>query len=203
MNPHRNPDSSGPPLSLELRALADGIDGAATDLPSGAKGDRVIELGLVIDRLRLEQARAIGAFDADGLWASDGARSVSGWVAGRVAMTSGRAAHLAGRARELRAAPAVEEAWAAGRLCEETAFAMLAARKVHPVLFDDQVESLLGWVDGLRVDHALVAIRHWIAITKDTLAAEKARATPMMRKCPMRQPRTPRRCTSHSVAAGS
>lgn len=174
MTTRPDPHGISHPLSQHLRALADGIDEAAADLPSGAKGDRVIEVAQVIDRLRLEQARAIGAFDADGLWASDGARSVSGWTAARVPVTSGRAAHLASKARELRSATAVEMAWEAGRLSEETAFALLAGRKVHTALFDEQIESVLGWIDGLRVDHALVAIRHWISIAKDTLAAEQA-----------------------------
>ena len=174
MTPPRSPDDHSSALSSRLQALSDGIACPAADLPSGAKGDRVIELAQIIDLLRLEQARVIAAFDADGLWASDGARSVPGWITSRVAMTSGRASHLSGKSRELRAAPMVEDAWAAGRLCEETAFALLAARKVHPVLFDDQAESLLGWIDGLRVDHALTAIRYWISLAKDTLAAEKA-----------------------------
>ena len=174
MTPPRDLDDGGQPLSARLRALAEDIDEPAADLPSGAKGERVLAISRTIDLLRLEQARAIGAFDADGLWASDGARSVSGWVAARVPVSRGRAAHVAGKGRELRLSSAIEDAWAAGRLCEETAFALLAARKVHPVLFDEQVDGLLGWLDGLRVDHALVAIRHWIAIAKETLAAERA-----------------------------
>src|SRR5690349_13818878 len=116
MSPPRNADDGGLPLSARLRAIADGIDQAAADLPSGAKGDRVRELSSTIDLLRLEQARAVGAFDSDGVWASDGARSASAWIAAREPISKGRASYLASKARQLRSAPAIEQAWADGRL---------------------------------------------------------------------------------------
>jgi hypothetical protein len=149
------------------------IDSSAVDLSGGAKADRVLALGELIDQLRLEQVRSLGAFDVDGTWAADGARTAAGWVGARASLSRGRAAHLIGRASDLRSAESVELAWRSGRIGEEVAFALLRARTVHPALFDEQVPDLLGWLDGLRVDHALVAVRHWMQIAENTRAAER------------------------------
>jgi hypothetical protein len=161
-------------LSAQLSDAAGWIDASAVELSGGAKADRVLALGELIDQLRLEQVRSLGAFAVDGTWAADGARTAAGWVGARASVSRGRAAHLIGRASDLRSAESVEVAWRTGRVGEEIAFALLRARGVHPPLFDEQIADLLGWLDGLRVDHALVAIRHWMQIAENTEEAERA-----------------------------
>lgn len=168
------PTSEPTPLSVLLAEVATWIDGPATEVSGGAKADRVLALDAVVDQLRLAQVQTLGAFDADVAWAPDGARSAAGWVSARGTVSRGRAGYLVARARDLRDAGPVEAAWRAGRIGEEVAFALLRARTVHERVFDEQIEELLAWLDGLRVDHALTAIRHWMQIAENTKQAEAA-----------------------------
>jgi len=174
VTPPLAPDPEPVPLPELLADAASWIGRPATEVSGGAKAERVLALDALIDRLRLEQVRTLGAFDADGTWASDGARTAASWLGARAAMSRGRAGHLVARGRELRSASAVKAAWEAGRIGEEVAFALLRARRVHERLFDEQVGDLLGWLDGLRVDHALTAIRHWTHLAANTAEAERA-----------------------------
>lgn len=166
------PPAEPAPLSALLVEAAGWIDASATEVSGGAKAERVLALDALIDQLRLEQVRSLGAFDADGTWASDGARTAAGWMAARGCTSRGRVACLIARARDLQDADAVEQAWRSGRIGEEVAFALLRARSAHTELFDEYVDDLLGWLDGLRVDHALAAVRHWRNIAENTSAAE-------------------------------
>lgn len=162
------------PLGVLLAEVAAWVDSPATEVSGGAKAERVLALDAAIDQLRLAQVQTLGAFDADVAWASDGARSASAWVATRGRVSRGRAGYLFARSRELREAEPVEAAWRSERIGEEVAFALLRARNVHRRVFDEQVNELLAWLEGLRVDHALTAIRHWMSIAENTSRAEAA-----------------------------
>jgi hypothetical protein len=63
-----------------------------------------------------EVLRLVAELDESGTWKTDGATSVSGWLAARYALTSGTGREWLRVARALRRLPRIAEAFAAGRL---------------------------------------------------------------------------------------
>src|SRR3954466_11372391 len=83
------------------------------------------------DELDARIAEAAGAFDADCLWALDGAFSIAGWLKAHGAMSGGRAAGLSTVAQRLHGLPVPLSAWRDGRLSSGQIDAVMANVALH------------------------------------------------------------------------
>src|SRR4051812_49616352 len=127
--PHQSAD--GPVLTVPglLRELADALETDPTDCPDAVKRERLVSLLEGSGRLDAAIAREVSVFDANTVWAGDGARSAGGWIAARTELSITRARGIVGTARDLRSCPHVEAAWASGRLGTAKGPLLLDARQ--------------------------------------------------------------------------
>src|SRR4051812_23963763 len=159
--PHQSAD--GPVLTVPglLRELADALETDPTDCPDAAKRERLVSLLEGSGRLDAVIAREVSVFDANTVWAGDGARSAGGWIQARTEISRSRAIAIVGTARDLRSCPHVEAAWTCGRVGTAKVQLLLGARQVHPRLFADAEADLVALVAPLTVARAAVRIAQW------------------------------------------
>jgi hypothetical protein len=170
---HR-PDDPDPTLASLLRDVAELVALDPAEVPDAAKRDRVLALASLSGRLDAMLAREVGVFDANTVWAGDGARSASGWLQARSELAAKRAAGIVRTARDLRACAVVEEAWASGRLGTAKVTALLRARGVHPDLFSECEAALVEETTPLTVTAAEAHIARWAAIAEASRDAQRA-----------------------------
>jgi hypothetical protein len=109
---------------MELNALSDAIDSlshaidrlAQTDPCTFADADSLVALEREVNRLDAFVTSVVGAFDTSEIWALDGARNASSWIATRCRMPKGEARSQVRRARTLQELESTGAAWATGDL---------------------------------------------------------------------------------------
>ena len=94
-------------------------------------------VALDVFRCRFDAAHTalVGAWDARGVWALDGGRSGSGWLAARTESSKAAASGVLTLARRLRDMPATRAAFADGSLGTEKARLLARAAKAAPERF--------------------------------------------------------------------
>lgn len=125
-------------------------------------------------RSRTEHAirRAIGYWDADQMWADDGAANGAQWLGHRAGMSRAAARAEVLTARRLRSMPIVRSAADAGELC--AAKVALFARQVHEgdeqlaKLFARDEQMLVDHAKNLTVDQTRYVLRRWRSCADDT-----------------------------------
>jgi hypothetical protein len=170
---HR-PDDPDPTLASVLREVAELVAVDPAEVPDATKRDRVLALASLSGRLDAMLAREVGVFDANTVWAGDGARSASSWLQARSELAAKRCAGIVRTARDLRACPTVEAAWASGRLGTAKVTALLRARTVHPALFAECEAALVEETTPLTVTATEAHIARWTAIAEATRDAQAA-----------------------------
>ena len=115
-------------------------------------------------------------FDANTVWAGDGARSTGSWLHGRSELSEPRARAIVRTARAIRSCPAVDAAWTSGRLGTAKVTALLAAHDIHPRLFAECEAALVDEVASMTVAKAAIHIAQWSLIAEATRDAERAEA---------------------------
>src|SRR4051812_18402924 len=112
--PHHHPHGPARTVSGLLRDLADDLETDPAECPDAAKRQRLVALLSGSGRLDAAIAREVSVFDANTVWAGDGARSAGGWIQARTEISKTRATAVVGTARDLRSCAHVEAAWTSG-----------------------------------------------------------------------------------------
>jgi hypothetical protein len=117
--------TGGDPLELLTHAL----DAHTSVAPAGlAGGEAVRAVHRQLARLEAVATRACAAFEREGGWQADGARTASTWLAARCSLPDGTARRRVQLGRELPHLPAVERAWLAGDIGPSAAEVLVRAR---------------------------------------------------------------------------
>jgi hypothetical protein len=153
---HADPDVSGVGSPVEvLRAAVEGLS-----VP--VEGDALVAVLGLWDQLGARISEALAAFDDAGLCDSDGATSLTAWLADRAGMTRGRAALTAATARKLAVLPHTAQAWRTGRLSGGQIDAIAANLDRDTVgLFADHETDLVPALAGLTPAEVATAMRTW------------------------------------------
>ena len=96
--------------------MLSGLREAVEDLEVPLHGDAIGELFQLIDRLQAQAAVAVGEYAAKGLFALDGAVSMTGWAKQHAGMSGTDAAAMLRRARRVQQRPVTRDAWLRGDL---------------------------------------------------------------------------------------
>src|SRR3954454_14941838 len=159
----------------ELAHVVDNLDIPVT-------GAALAEVIAVRDRLDARIAEAAGAFDADCLWALDGAVSMAGWLKAHGGMSGGRAAGLSTVAQRLHDLPVTLAAWRDSQLSSGQIDAVMAnVAPHHAELWAEHEAAVVPTLVGLSVIDTARAMRDWAN------KAEAVRPRPV-REEPDRQP---------------
>src|SRR3954454_22948089 len=151
---------------MSMLAQLEAAVGAA-DLPLDAAAlRRAIAL---LDRLQARLSRTIGEFDHAGLWALEGATSMTAWL-----KTTGHTARdarvLARTAATLRTLPVTREAWVDGVLSGGQVSVISAnLRDATVEHFAEQYAGLVPSQAALPVHHAVTVMRRWAEQAEDAL----------------------------------
>jgi hypothetical protein len=173
MTPPFQSPASGVPLPVALRALADQLEqGDPAELPDAAKTELVLAAVAVSGRVDATVARAVSVFDANTVWAGDGAKSCSGWLAARTELSKSRAGGIVATARDLRACATVEAAYREGTLGTAKVRLLLEARQAWPDAFRDAEADLVSRVTPLTVAQASVVAATWAAFAEAAKEAD-------------------------------
>lgn len=142
--------------------------------PGAAQSARVVELAHIAERANAELLRATGQWDAEGLWAEDGAASAASWLAANTAMTRATATQLVRSARLLREHGATAAAVASGAVsCTQIDTLATLTRNLED-LYPDGEDALLTAAEALGADDFAAAARHWRSLADDALGSEDA-----------------------------
>jgi hypothetical protein len=143
-----------------FEALAEAIE----DLEVPAEGTAIVEALALRDRLDAKICKAVGDFDAAGLWDLDAATSATAWLRHHAAMTRQEAALAAMRAKRLRRLPVTAAAWRGGDLSSGQLDAVLAGLGPrHLELFSVHEAVVVPAVVGLSVADTAKAMARWRA----------------------------------------
>lgn len=155
----------------ELVAAIDEL--VAADPSSLADSDTVLELQRQRARLEAAEARVAAAWDAERVWAADGARTGAAWLASRARIPQATARRTIRLGRALRHLPASEAAWMAGTITGAHVSALAAARNERTAEAMDRDEAMLvGETAKLRFSHFQQALDYWLQLA-DPDGAEK------------------------------
>src|SRR5689334_7810817 len=103
-------------VSATLRAVADLLESDPAEVPDAVKRDRVLALCGASGQLDAALAREVSVFDANTVWAGDGARSAAAWITPRTELAAPQARSVVHTGRELRSCPFVAAAWSDGAI---------------------------------------------------------------------------------------
>jgi Domain of unknown function (DUF222)/HNH endonuclease len=143
---------------MGLGALADAVDQLEL---SPCAGD-LIDGFVLLDRLTARLVSTVGAFDRAGLWALDGASSMTGWLKANAVRTDGDAASLTKIARLLHALPVTAGAFDEGRLSYgqvQTIAANVNARTVER--FAEHEADMVPSFETLTIKKTADAMQYW------------------------------------------
>jgi hypothetical protein len=128
-----------------------------------ADGESVVALSAVLASLDAVVCRAAAAFDASGVWATEGARSSPAWAATRCRVPIGLARRRLRLGRALRRLPAAEAAWLAGAIdgSHVEVLAGLVTENTAPALAEGGEALLVEQAKALRFGDFVTAARYW------------------------------------------
>jgi hypothetical protein len=175
MPPHAG-DAAPSSIETLLRQVSSFASLDPRGASSGLQREGVEVLVEVLGRTEALLVSWVGAFDAAGVHAADGARSAGAWLAARTELDPGSASALVHRARDLRHCLHVASSHATGGIGPAKVRALLAARRAHPELFAEHEAELVAHVAPLTVAHARVVAAHWKHLAEATKAYEDAEA---------------------------
>jgi hypothetical protein len=141
-----------------LAALGRAVD----DLVVPPGGTALAALLRLRDRLDACVTEAVAAFDATDGWASEGATSMTAWLADRGGASRRRSAALASTARSLARLPATAAAWRSGALSSGQVEAIAANVSSTTVdVFADHEAALLPALVPLSAGEVATTMRVW------------------------------------------
>jgi hypothetical protein len=137
-----------------------------------ARATRVLELQTMIERLRVEQVRAVGDWDRDRAWLADEATSGAAWLTHHADMPAGEAARLVRAARLARNHPAVGDALAAGTVTTAKVDALARVEHHREALFTRDVDALVDAAVRHPVRELTVVARRWRHLADDAASTD-------------------------------
>jgi hypothetical protein len=138
--------------------LSDAVKGLDV-LPSCAS---VVELIATRDLLDAKIAEAVGAVDAGGEWAIDGAVSMTAWIRNACKTSAGGAQVLVKTAARMAVLPVTNAAWQSGALSSAQIGAIVANVSERTVsLFASQEAEIIPELIPLSVRDTAQAMQHW------------------------------------------
>lgn len=157
-----------PHLEALLHALTGAADGlTSVDLASLSAEElcsTTLRLSSLIDRLTAGHALVVAEADRRGVWASAGARSMTGWLADLARTSFGRAADLVRLADSMGSNALLAEKVTSGEMSTATAVALHAAVVTPPGGADaDAVDHLVDLCAGSGPRDAKAAAEIWAA----------------------------------------
>ncbi len=133
---------------MELENFAEALE---TLVASGAEnygdGPSIEELHRHLSRFEAFVTEATAAFEAEGEWAADGAKTAGAWIATRCRLPRSAARRRVRLGRNLRHLPACAEAWRQGLIGTDQARAIAAARR-------HRTEASMARDEGMLVSQA-------------------------------------------------
>ena len=133
------------------------------ELPEQSVKDALVALDGCRNRLDAACAHVAGVFDAQAMWAGDGARSSAGWIAAHAEAARGSAVRDVKLGRALTSMPGTDAALSSGSLGVAKARLLADAAKHAPAAFARDEALLVGNAQGLRVDAAKSMLEFWKA----------------------------------------
>ena len=152
-----------------LELLADAVEGLDPSTIGTSPATLAEAFGL-FDRLRAVACEAVGVFDANGLWAVDGATSMTAWLKLFARLSGTSAAGFTVLARRLRSMPATARALTDGRLSTDQVRAIVAC--VDPDLvqqYTNTEDDLIGIVETLSVHDISHVMQDWRERARHTI----------------------------------
>ena len=145
-----------------FEALAAEIDRLCEMEPQAlADGESMVELHRLRSQLDAALTRGVGAFDASGLWACDGAQSAAAWLSTRTHLPQETCRAEVRTGRSLRQMPATEQAWLAGDIDRAHVVALARARGVNEEAFEVEEKALVDEARLLRYSHFSRGLGYW------------------------------------------
>jgi hypothetical protein len=141
-----------------LAALAE-IDPAS--MVDGELADAVVELQRMRNQLDAVATSVTGVFDARMVWAPEGARSASAWMAWRCRVPKARASHEVSNARALRHMPVVEAAFSRGDIGADHVRILAHSREVNTEKFAQHERELRDLACAHTYNRFTYVMRYW------------------------------------------
>jgi hypothetical protein len=126
--------------------------------------EATVVLAGVLDQVEAALVRWLSVLDARTVWLGDGARSAGAWLGERAEISRKVATAKAHTARELRACPQLDAAFAHGRIGAAKVRAALQARQAWPERFAEDEAVIVAEIEPLTVDEALIVLRRWATL---------------------------------------
>ena len=133
-----------------------------TDLTDAEVTDVAILSSHVAKLAEAAHVRLVGRLDVTKVWADDGSRSASAWIAWHCHIAKGHASGLLKCARQLREMPGTSSAMAAGRLTVDHVRLLAHAHRVAPDAFANDEERLIGAAEQMLFSGFERIIRYWV-----------------------------------------
>jgi hypothetical protein len=160
------------------------IDGALHELgqesragwSEAAQSERVVDLARIAERSQAEMLRAVGQWDAEGLWAADGALSATSWLVTHTTMSRAEANRVVRAARLLREHGATASAVASGAVSCSHVDLLAAATRNREDLYPEGEQGLLTHAATLNADRFAIVVRRWRSLADDEMANQDAYA---------------------------
>jgi hypothetical protein len=163
---------------VDLAALTSALDELAELDPSLLAGpETIVELERARARMEAITARAVGAFDALGGWAPDGAQTCRQWLKKRCRMRDTDAGAQVRRGRNLRDLPSFATAWVAGEVTGSHVDLVASVRTTTTEEALAEAEpTLLEHATSLRYADFERVVRYWEQVADPDGAEDKAQS---------------------------
>jgi len=133
---------------MGLDQLRDAIDSLFADGPAAcADPDSVVGLQTELNRLNALVTMSTGAFDVEGAWATDGARTAAAWISTKCRLPQGQVRRRVSEARKLRHLPETARAFQEGSINSEH---VRLITRLHKGATEEPLER----DEGLLIKHA-------------------------------------------------
>ena len=152
----------------ELRAQLERLAGEdRSGWTASALSDLVVGLAEMVERAEAELVRAVGEWDAAGVWELEGAASPASWLAARIPRTRPEAVGLVRTARLARRQERTGKALAAGDISVSHVTTMSRAERGRRDAFADDEDMVLDVAPELRPTEFVTAMQHWCHVVDD------------------------------------
>ncbi|HEX7169038.1 MAG TPA: DUF222 domain-containing protein [Acidimicrobiales bacterium] len=153
--------------------MLSGLAEAIEELDVPVDRDTLRQLIALRDRLEAKVVVAVRDYDRSGLWACDGATSMTAWLRAEAGMSPGDAGRVAARAKRLARLPATAAAWADGELSTGQVDAVLASVTTKTIdRLADHEHDLLPTLASLPARDVARVMRVWHAHAEAEAGAE-------------------------------
>ncbi len=144
--------------------------------PGAAQSARVVDLARIAERAHAEMLRTVGQWDAEGLWAEDGAVSAASWLATHTTMSRAEATRLVRAARLLREHETTAAALASGAISCTQIETLATVTRNREDLYPEGEDALLTAAEALNADDFVTVARKWRSLADDAMSNEDAYA---------------------------